>query len=238
MLGALLAAFVSPASAQPFSPPHAVPSPDGTILATGHWDGTLKLIDAAKGKELFTLQKGIGKKMAEISAQIWLPTITFSPDGKLLASHRANEQVHVWDVAKGKEVATLQHHGDVMSFSSDAKMIAIYVGSRTGGTVRIWDIATKKERFAVETKERVKAMSFSANGKMLVTTSILNEGKLTAIVWDVETATERSSLSGTSAQVGGGGRTLVVVTTEGRASFLDLNTGKNRTVLDLDTPEK
>lgn len=37
---AWLAALASPTVAQPFDPPRIVPSPDGTVLATGHWDGS------------------------------------------------------------------------------------------------------------------------------------------------------------------------------------------------------
>ena len=65
--------------------------------------------------------------MAETSAQNWLPTISFSPDSKLLASHRANEQVRVWDVQSGKLVASLQYHGELLSFSNDGKMLAVYL---------------------------------------------------------------------------------------------------------------
>ena len=54
LLCAWLAVFVPAALAQPFDPPRAVPSPDGALLATGHWDGTLKLIDATTGKDLVT----------------------------------------------------------------------------------------------------------------------------------------------------------------------------------------
>lgn len=231
----------SPALAQPFDSPRAVPSPDGILLATGHWDGTLKLIDATTGKELITLQKGIGRRAAEISAQPWLPTISFSPDGKMLASHRANESVRVWDVPKGKQVATLEGLGDLLSFSSDSKLIGVYArhaGQRPGGTVRIWDLATKKERAVVETKEGVKAMNFSANGKMLVTISAANEGKLDVTVWEIETGKEHLSASGVSAQVVAGGRTLIILNKEGGITLWDLITGKKRASFDLHTPDK
>jgi WD40 repeat protein len=229
------AAFVPADLSQLFDPaPRAVTSPAGTLLATGHWDGTLKLIDATTGKQL-TLQKGIGRRDAEISAQIWLPTIRFSPDGKKLASHRANERVRVWDVPKRKQVATFLGHGSLLSFSSDGKLLAGHDGR---GTVWIWDLATKKQRAVVETKEPVTEMNFSANGKMLVTTSAPIEGKVGVTVWKIQTGKARLSASGVSAQVVAGGKTLLVLTKGGRLTLWDLDTGKKRAMLDLYTPDK
>jgi pimeloyl-ACP methyl ester carboxylesterase len=227
--------------AQQFDPPRAVPSPDGSLLATGHWDGTLKLIDATTGKELITLQKGIGRKEAEISAENMLPTISFSPDGKMLASHRANEDVRVWDVANGEQVATFEGHGQLLAFSSDGKLLAVYArhaGDRTGGTVQIWRLATKKQRAVIETKEDLKEVHFSANGQMLITTSAPSEGKVAVTVWEIKTGKARVTASGVSAQVVAGGKTLVVLTTEGGITLWDLNTGKKRAEFDLYTPDK
>jgi WD40 repeat protein len=201
----------------------------------------LKLIDATTGKELVTLQKGIGRRNAEISAQPWLPRITFSPDGKLLATHRANEPVHVWDVARRKQVATLEGLGELLSFSSDGKLLAVYhrhAGDRPGGTVRVWGLATKTQRAVVETKEGVKGMHFSANGKMLVTTFAPGEGNVGVTVWDAQTGKARLSASGVSARVVAGGRTLIVLTGEGGINLWDLNTGTKRASVDLYTPDR
>lgn len=188
-----------------------------------------------------TLQKGIGKKMAETSAQNWLPTISFSPDSKLLASYRANEQVRVWDVQSGKQVATLQYHGALLSFSNDGKMLAVFrrhAGARPGGTVRVWDVATKKELAAVESKEAVKTMNFSTNGKMLVATSEPVEGKLDVTVWEIETSKVHLTTIAIDAQVVARGGTLVVQTNDGLATFWDLNTGRMRAKVELHSPDK
>ena len=51
-------------------------SPDGKMLASGSDDQTIKLWDAASGKEQATLQGHRGE----------VHSVTFSPDGKTLAS--------------------------------------------------------------------------------------------------------------------------------------------------------
>ena len=232
---AFCAVFAPHALAQPFGPPRAVESPDGTLLATGHWDGTLILIDAATGKELTRLQKGVGRKFAKISAQLWLPTIQFSHDSKMLASHRANEPVRVWDVAKGKEMATFQSHTDLLSFSRDGKRLA---GHDALGTVRIWDLDKKEVLTVIETKKRAKAIAFSANGRMLVTMPSSEQGNVEVSVWEIATGKESFTASGVSAHLVAEGRTLSVLSMDGRITLWDLNTGDKRGAIEVYSADK
>jgi WD40 repeat protein len=76
-------------------------------------------------------------------------SVAFSPDGKILASASHDKTVKFWDVATGKERATLQEHTQaVMSvaFSPDGRMLASAGGSTFGkpGELKVWDIATGK----------------------------------------------------------------------------------------------
>ena len=77
-------------------------SPDGTRLASGADDNTVRLWDVATGKETARLE-GHGD---------WVRSVAFSPDGTRLASGADDNTVRLWDVASGKETARLEGHGD------------------------------------------------------------------------------------------------------------------------------
>jgi RNA polymerase sigma factor (sigma-70 family) len=65
--------------------------------------------------------------------------ITFSPDSRLLASSDG-DAVHVWEVATGKEVRTLQgHRGEIRFLAFGAKAERLATAS-TDSTVLIWDL--------------------------------------------------------------------------------------------------
>jgi WD40 repeat protein len=62
-------------------------SPDGSRLATGGHDQTVKVWDAASGLELLTLK----------GHQDTIMNVAFSPDGKRLTSVGANGVVRIWN---------------------------------------------------------------------------------------------------------------------------------------------
>src|SRR5438105_4474763 len=54
-------------------------------------------------------------------------TVAFSPDGKTLASGNLDETIRLWDVATGKEQATLNGHTSLVfsvAFGPDGKTLA------------------------------------------------------------------------------------------------------------------
>jgi WD40 repeat protein len=65
--------------------------------------------------------------------------VSFSPDGRRLASASSDGTVRVWDAASGKELLILKGHTDAVngvSFSPDGKRLASAGEDRT---VRVWE---------------------------------------------------------------------------------------------------
>jgi WD40 repeat protein len=69
---------------------------------------------------------------------VW--SVTFSPDGKFLASGSWDMTIKVWEVGSWREVATLRgHEGSVSSvtFSPDGNFLA---SGSLDTTVKVWEV--------------------------------------------------------------------------------------------------
>ncbi len=158
-------------------------SPDGTTLASGSSDATIKLWDTATRTEIATLEGHTGGANS----------VSFSPDGTTLASGSSDATIKLWDTATRTEIATLEGHtggANSVSFSPDGTTLA---SGSSDATIKLWDVAT---RTAVATLEghtdRVTSVSFSPDGGKLASGAY--DG--TVRLWDVATRTEVATLEG------------------------------------------
>ncbi|WP_413168038.1 WD40 repeat domain-containing protein [Capilliphycus salinus ALCB114379] len=119
--------------------------------------------------------------------------VSFSFDGKLLATSSDDSTVKLWDTTTGKVINTLDKHKDEVlevSFSRDGKLLA---SASRDKTVKLWDATTGKVINTLNGHaDWVFSISFSQNGKWLVTGSRDNTVKL----WDIATGKEIKTLSG------------------------------------------
>ncbi len=72
-------------------------------------------------------------------------SVAFSPDGMTLASGSTDQTTKLWDVATGRETATIKGHKEgvfAVAFSPAGKTLAS--GSKDH-TVKLWDIPARQQ---------------------------------------------------------------------------------------------
>jgi WD40 repeat protein len=158
-------------------------SPDGRRIVSGSADRTLKVWDAATGRETLTLT-GHDREIRSAA---------FSPDGRRIVSGSDDALLKVWDAATGHVIATLAGHTDAVSgvvFSPDGRRIASGSWDRT---LKIWDAATGQEIRTLSGHAReVRTAAFSPDGRQIVSGSYDNTLK----VWDAASGKETMTLRG------------------------------------------
>jgi WD40 repeat protein len=123
----------------PNMPPPGLPSvekvawhPGGTLVASAHWDGTIRLWNATT------------RKLRDSLAVHTRPTaIAWSPDGKTLAVGGIDGGLHLWDM-RSNQWRDLWGHRDwvqAVAWRRDGRLIASAADDQT---LRIWNVATGK----------------------------------------------------------------------------------------------
>jgi WD40 repeat protein len=137
-------------------------SPDGTTLASGHWN-IVTLWNMFTGERLAVL-RGFGR---------YVESLSFSRDGKFLAAGTDLGGLQIWDVNRKTRIQSLDMEGGQVSepkFSPDARLVA--VGIYGTGTVWLIDVGSGK----IIDHQKVSdlgcgSVAFSPDGRFLITPS-------------------------------------------------------------------
>ncbi|CAK58103.1 unnamed protein product (macronuclear) [Paramecium tetraurelia] len=196
-------------------------SPDGTILASGSADNSIRLWDSKTGE---LKAKLVGHENA-------VNQICFSRDGTTLASVSGDRTIRLWDVKTGRQKAQLDGHTNsvlTVCFSPDNTILA---SGSADHSVRLWDITTRKEKARLVGHSN--SVCFSPDGTTLASGSGDNSIRL----WDVKRQEIKAKLEGHRDYVRSicfspDGKTLASCSADSSIRIWDLKTGKQKIQLD------
>jgi WD40 repeat protein len=146
-------------------------APDGSWLATGGHDGTVRIFEVDTGRQWATLSHG-GR----------VTGLAVAPDSSWLAiTADREESVRIWDAARGRERAIPTGFiAYAMAVAPDGSWLAT---GDNDWTVRIWDTATGRQRASLSHHDWVHAMAIAPDGRWLATGG--EDGTLR--IWDPAT---------------------------------------------------
>jgi len=150
-------------------------APDGRLVATGSYDGTIRLWDWTTGT--VRVLRGHRKEVFGLA---------FGPRGRLLASGGGDGNVRIWSLKTGKSRVLSGHldrvHG--VAFDATGDRVASAAGD---GTIKVWTLSRKDALTLKGHKGRVSAVSFAPSGQVLFS----GGEDRTVRVWDLQRRTNR-----------------------------------------------
>ena len=97
-------------------------------------------------------------------------SVSFSPDGRIVASASDDGTVKLWNVATGENIATLAGHTQsvtAVAFSPDGRTLA---SGSWDGTVKLWNAATRQNIGTLQ-HDNITSVAYSPDGSTLAASS-------------------------------------------------------------------
>ncbi|MBI1764568.1 MAG: protein kinase [Acidobacteria bacterium] len=130
-------------------------TPDGKQMVAGFFDGSIRLLDVATGREVYQVKQHTQRVF----------TVAVAPDGQKFVSGGDDRTVRLWALAAGKELFTLGQRLNFPNnslFSPDGRVVVVS-GS---GLTTAWEVASGKELARLKNKGR--RMVFTPDSRTLI----------------------------------------------------------------------
>ncbi len=160
--------------------------------------------------------------------------VTFSPDGKTIATASDDRTARLWDAETGELLRSFEgHNGAVIwvDFSPDGKTL---VSASWDGSIKLWEVETGRElRTLSGHRGPVWSVRFLPEGRKLASGSY----DQTIRLWNVETGETDSILEGHTNRIYGialspDGKTLASASWDRTVRLWDMATGKQKQCLE------
>lgn len=193
------------------------------ILATADSYSQIRLWRVADGQQILAWSGHKG----------WTRALSFSPDGKILASGCDDRTVHLWDVSTGQCRQVLPGHAGwvlFVAFSRDGKFLA---SSSEDKTIKLWDLGSNQCYRTFEGHTAwVCYVAFSSDDRTLASASADRTIKL----WEIETGQCLKTIQAHDNVIGfvtfsADGQTLVSASEDQTIKIWDIETGKCKKTL-------
>ena len=207
-------------------------SPDGTQIASGSEDKTVKLWDAATGNLQHTLEYHSG----------YVDILVFSPDGTQIASGSSwTDDITLGDTSTGIRHRTLEsslgHYADIAFLPDGTQMASVSLD----GTIKLWDTATGElqnilKYYSDEDSIPVAfPVAFSPDGTQIISVSRRGIIKL----WDTTTGNLQKSIESYLGEVrivafSPDGAQMALRSWDGTIKLWDTTTGNLQKTLHVD----
>jgi WD40 repeat protein len=163
-------------------------SSDGRRIVSSAQDKTVRVWDAATGRELVCF-KGHNQ-------MVW--SVAISPDGRTVASAGADKTIRLWEIETGREINRLEgHNGDVIgvAFLPDGRRL---LSTSADQTVRLWSLDNRRElRRFIGHGSNVHRVAVSPDRKTFATSGTDKNIR----IWSLQTGRQIGILSGHGAPV-------------------------------------